>query len=85
MTKKVNKVKKIVFIRKRFSWKKFRSCVGQTWAATFFPFFCIGRPKGLCLALYRFVFMSFLMCLEKGMASSCFLLRSCWGEGEFWF
>jgi len=40
-----------------------------------------GLPKGLCLSLVSFLYLSFLTCLEEGIASSCFLLRCYEGGG----
>jgi len=40
-----------------------------------------GPPKGLCLALVSFLYLSFLTCLEEGIASSCFRLRCYEGGG----
>jgi len=37
--------------------------------------------KGLCLSLVSFLFMSFLTCLEEGIAASCSRLRCCQGGG----
>ena len=38
-------------------------------------------PKGLCFSLVSFLFLSFLACLEEGIASLCFRLRCYEGGG----
>jgi len=44
-------------------------------------FFCFGGPlKGFCLSLVSFLYLSFLRCLEEGIASSCFRL-TCYTAG----
>jgi len=46
------------------------------------PFICLGGPpKGLCLSLVSFLYLSFLTCLEEGIALSCFRLRCYEGGG----
>ena len=40
-----------------------------------------GPPKGLCLSLVSFLYLSFLTCLEEGIAPSCFRLRCYEGGG----
>ena len=53
----------------------------QPSAVRFFSLVEAGLLKGLCLALVLFLFMSFLTCLEGGIASSCLRLRCYEGEG----
>ena len=48
----------------------------------FFSFVQGGPPKGLCLSLVSFLFLSFLTCLVEGIVPSCFRLR-CY-KGEVW-
>jgi len=46
-----------------------------------FSFVVGSQPNGLCLSLISFLYMSFLTCLEEGIASSCFRLRCYEGGG----
>jgi len=50
-------------------------------AIRFLSFVLGGPPKGLYLSLVSFVFLSFLTCLEEGIAASCSRLRCYEGGG----
>jgi len=52
-----------------------------TWCRKHLSFVLGGPPKGLCLSLVSFLYLSFLTCLEEGIAPSCFRLRCCEGGG----